>query len=500
MNNDSKMTQEKPNSKLKVSINADTGFWKDKNFEHEFGNFTVITGVNGSGKTKLLEYIAKKTDITNNIITRFVETSYKIPYQQYTNEIQSQTGYTFDINNVNDRGYVAVRNRTSGENRYWSASDIQSNNLTAKLDYQILLDIMMRRKEFNGGTDARGVELRNEKEYKKVYDIKSFLPLNEQDDLPWDRIDRILAAFDLNIRIDRVNLNAEIGFLRKFLQKDGKYEERQILAKDLSSGEQVAFAVALWTWGSATGQRSELLLVDEFDAHLNPSKAAEFIEVIKTHFVNEGVQVIMTTHSPSTVAFAKEHNTDILWMEDGEINRDIRLDKIINTLSNGLITVNEDSFEYLIELSKAEKILFVEDDRTKKYLEKATESLKSNALENVLIFNCGSASKIAQYVALNQNSGTRAIKVVLLDNDKGGKEASLALKKIVNKSRCTVVKASEEKNAEIEDLFPITPGLKKKEKKQAVDELLKQCKDDVFDKFKPLLDQITQMFNGISTI
>jgi hypothetical protein len=106
---------------------------------------------------------------------------------------------------------------------------------------------MKRRKVFNGGTDAQEVELQDEKEYKKVHDIKSFLPSNEQDDLPWDRIDRILAAFDLNIRIDRVNLNAEISFLRKFLQEDGKYEERQILVKDLSSGERVTFAVALWT-------------------------------------------------------------------------------------------------------------------------------------------------------------------------------------------------------------------------------------------------------------
>jgi AAA15 family ATPase/GTPase len=52
--------------------------------------------------------------------------------------------------------------------------------------------------------------------------------------------------------------------------------------------------------------------VDEFDAHLNPSIAEKFIEVIQTYFVNKGVQVIMTTHSPSTVAFAKEHNKNIL--------------------------------------------------------------------------------------------------------------------------------------------------------------------------------------------
>jgi ABC-type lipoprotein export system ATPase subunit len=112
------MTQEKPNSKLTVPINADAGFWKDKNFEYEFGDFTVITGVNGSGKTKLLEYIAKNADITSKQITRFVETSYKIPHEQYMNEIRSQTSYTFDMNNVNDQGLVSVKELRSGNDVY----------------------------------------------------------------------------------------------------------------------------------------------------------------------------------------------------------------------------------------------------------------------------------------------------------------------------------------------------------------------------------------------
>jgi hypothetical protein len=118
--------------------------------------------------------------------------------------------------------------------------------------------------------------------------------------------------------------------------------------------------------------------------------------------------------------------------------------------------------------------------------------LKSNALENVLIFNCGSASKIAQYVALNQNSGTRAIKVVLLDNDRGGEEALRALQKSTNSS--TVVKVSEEADTEIEDLFPITKGLQKKQKKQAVDALLETCNKDRFTKFEPLLVELEKQF------
>ena len=502
------MTQEKPNAKLTVSINTDTGFWKDKKFEHEFGNFTVITGVNGSGKTKLLEYIAKDVKITSEQITRFIETTYKLPHEKFPNEMEGRANYVLNVNNTNDQGHFLLHTR-KGDDVTWSKDTIRNNNIAQNLDYQILLDIMSRRKGFNNGAiDAQEMELHNKRKYEEGYNITSFLPSNQQDDYPWDRVDRILAACDLNIRIDRGNLSGEIGFLRKFLQEDGTYEEREISAKDLSSGEQVAFAVALWTWGSATGARSELLLVDEFDAHLNPSIAAKFIEVIKTYFVGEGVRVIMTTHSPSTVAFAKEHNTDILWMEDGEINRDMGLDdgeinkdmgldKIINILSNGLITVNEDSFELLIELSKREKILFVEDDRTKQYLEKAMEYLERNALKNVLIFNCGSASKIAQYIALNQNNRKRVIKVVLLDNDQGYKDALRALEKSGNLSKCKIVKVSEEAGTEIEDLFPITQGLKKKQKKQEVKKLLKKCNKDTFTNFEPLLVKLEKQFKGM---
>ena len=45
---------------------------------------------------------------------------------------------------------------------------------------------------------------------------------------------------------------------------------------NLSSGEKVAFETALWSWGNSEGQRSEILLIDEFDSHLNPSIAEKF--------------------------------------------------------------------------------------------------------------------------------------------------------------------------------------------------------------------------------
>ncbi len=157
------------------------------------------------------------------------------------------------------------------------------------------------RKIFQNNTVDIRRKLDRADKYKITFDIKELLPVNKNDDQPWNRIDRILNAFGLLIRVDRMNLIADLEFLRR--SKLGSIETT-LEMKDLSSGEKVAFALALWTWGNSKGQKTDILLVDEFDAHLNPSIAEKYIGIIKEYFVDLGVQVIMTTHNPSTVAYA----------------------------------------------------------------------------------------------------------------------------------------------------------------------------------------------------
>ena len=75
---------------------------------------------------------------------------------------------------------------------------------------------------------------------------------------------------------------------------------------DLSSGEKVLLSLAFYLFSSREKNTfPKLLLLDEPDAHLHPSMSKQFLDVVKNILVDKyGVQVIMTTHSPSTVILA----------------------------------------------------------------------------------------------------------------------------------------------------------------------------------------------------
>ncbi len=127
----------------------------------------------------------------------------------------------------------------------------------------------------------------------------------------------------------------------------------EIRPNELSSGEQVLLQLILWLYSSNKKDVfPKLLILDEPDAHLHPSMTAQFLDVISEVLVRKhGVRVMMTTHSPSTVALAPDGS--VFQMERGSHAITPAEDRaaIINILTAGLVTV-----------SAASRFCFVEDD------------------------------------------------------------------------------------------------------------------------------------------
>lgn len=126
-----------------------------------------------------------------------------------------------------------------------------------------------------------------------------------------------------------------------------------IKAIDLSSGEKVLLQLVLWLFTAGKeGVFPKLLLLDEPDAHLHPSMTPQFLDVISETLVKKyGVRVIMTSHSPSTVALAPIDAVFQLERSSSTIEPvDSRAD-IISILTAGLVTV-----------TKTTKYCFVEDE------------------------------------------------------------------------------------------------------------------------------------------
>ena len=110
----------------------------------------------------------------------------------------------------------------------------------------------------------------------------------------------------------------------------------------LSSGERVLMALCLVSFNQYLGRRRpRLLLLDELDAVLHPSMVAALVSTLKALFVSQGTQVLMTSHSPMTVAALDEADIFRVVRTGGhvEVSRTTK-SEAITELSEGLATVD----------------------------------------------------------------------------------------------------------------------------------------------------------------
>lgn len=125
---------------------------------------------------------------------------------------------------------------------------------------------------------------------------------------PWDFVNQILEECHLDFRVDAPPLDENTSYEPKLQKLSIPVEMR---FADLSSGEKVLMSFALCLYNSQDGRQSKvfpkLLLLDEVDAPLHPSMTRSLLNTIQNVLVRDkNVAVILTTHSPSTVALAPE--------------------------------------------------------------------------------------------------------------------------------------------------------------------------------------------------
>jgi predicted ATPase len=119
----------------------------------------------------------------------------------------------------------------------------------------------------------------------------------------------------------------------------------------LSSGEKVIMSTVLWRYDAQQiGRHPRFLLLDEPDAHLHPSLTRRFLNVVQKVFVEErGVRVIMTTHSPSTVALTPEENLFEMRRTHPRIQPAASKARAVAVLTDGFVAVQEATQTVLLE-------------------------------------------------------------------------------------------------------------------------------------------------------
>ncbi len=128
-------------------------------------------------------------------------------------------------------------------------------------------------------------------------------------DPPWILLRTVLEAAGLPFIINEPSelpLLSQITSNQTFQFELRDSEGRLVPLNRLSSGERVLMSTANWRYSAeVAGRAFKLLLLDEPDAHLHPALVRKFLNIVEKVFVGTlGVRVLMTTHSPSTVALA----------------------------------------------------------------------------------------------------------------------------------------------------------------------------------------------------
>lgn len=181
---------------------------------------------------------------------------------------------------------------------------------------------------------------------------------------PWEKIN---AAFQKHNVAFTVNFpqSDTVPFQCKFTDPQGNV----IDFADLSSGERMIVTLILWAYNEQIGALNSLFLMDEPDAHLHPSMSQLFIKIVSETLVTDyGIQIIMTTHNPSTLALLPEDSIFIMNKSGQE-----RVKKASKREALPLLTEN------LLLVTASFRILLVEDQNDVLFYQTVYEALMTSS-------------------------------------------------------------------------------------------------------------------------
>ncbi|MBS9384778.1 MAG: AAA family ATPase [Dolichospermum sp. BR01] len=227
---------------------------------------------------------------------------------------------------------------------------------------------------------------------------------------PWEFVNSILETANLDFRINQ----------------PPKYEDRpyepiltdqvrksQVKFNDLSSGERVLMSFALCLYYASDRRQivdyPKILLFDEIDAPLHPSMTQSLLSTIQEVLVKRhGIKVILTTHSPSTVALSPEESLYAMYKTDERRMQKSTKDRALLVLTTGVPTL---SINY-----ENRRQVFVESHYDVQFYGRLYERLRDHLIPEVsLTFIAsgaggkGSCDQVRDVVNQLQRGGNRTV-------------------------------------------------------------------------------------------
>jgi len=304
----------------------------------ELPDFSVLTGLNGSGKSHLLEAIFNNTQ---NVVLKDgeqIKNILYIPFNGLNPKIEENCDparITSFVKEFYSQFKNALKNPNFQKNKIKSTllqtfydpnQKLIAKKFIDKIDINLedvdenyLIDIfdvsMMSRDDFFTGQFAlifkNYHKLLEENKINKYYKDQGYdeIPLIHTEEEfnqkygipPWEFVNAILDSISVPYRVNSpLGTRIDTSYAFKLISIDGAYN---ISPQDLSTGEKVLMSLALAIYNSnGKINKPDLLLIDEPDAPLHPSMSKKMVEILKNKIVElSKIPVIITSHSPTTI-------------------------------------------------------------------------------------------------------------------------------------------------------------------------------------------------------
>lgn len=438
---------------------------------NEIPSFAVITGVNGVGKTQLLEVIKGRSERKDSLgrtiqISREI-TSSNGPERLIFNENISQQGLSLNglieyAKNIDQRlatsrklnQQIVFFRKTIDDFRHRQSlstdkierlqldNDIQTyenqirnfqNQLLSVNIYAYEEELKRIARELDKNVEelsedeirqhaidnyeslttvdelTRFLENENLRYMKRVTHLTETHKTAEAEMLvsqerPYQTINRIFRQYGFDY-FDMLNPFPNDGKLNGEIRFKGKGDEI-VDYSSLSRGEQAIVQFVIWSFGQDfRGNRLNTMVLDEPDAHLHSSMCKMMVEIFSELSAEKeigggGIRIIITTHSPSTVAFTPEGSLFVMQRE-ADNKRAIRpttSEEAVEILSDGIFTFSR-AMSNFTQLSSSTKhnLVFVEGKTDVKHFEKAIQVLGYDL--DVEIFDMHDATTLSNFIS-----------------------------------------------------------------------------------------------------
>ena len=365
-------------AKIKIKFKQEyKSFKKDSEYEFD-GNLNILSGINGAGKSQLLDCI--KNDMTDIYIDGIKVLNRNIAKYSFRDNISLPSFGSYDYNITRQynsciinvyKNYLSLHNEYNRakhnnpnflnmhyglpndatfelflENAINASITVKqgNNNIGRQVSMHSILQIIEFVKKSYGEvplelTDEQIlgcipsdfiIKLEDEEidGITRIFTDAARLRVLEQANCgkkgimfdndewlkfaPWTEINNLFEKLNFNYRFsedyeyDIPNLKEEPKLFAFENNETNKRKIRQI--NDLSDGEKAILKLVILTYDRKEDNATKILLLDEYDATLNPSLIKDFYITIQEYYLDKGIIVLLSTHSPINIAMAPENS------------------------------------------------------------------------------------------------------------------------------------------------------------------------------------------------